>query len=83
MVTRATPVQVRDLKDEPDGLFKKVEQTLPDIVQGAEATSDPHHTESARWFYWIPGPGVRCYSYGEWPALAETGAPQLNHSPNY
>ncbi len=44
-----------------------VVRQLENIVEEAELLSDSGHDETACWFYWVPFPGVRYYSYEEWP----------------
>ena len=63
MVTLELPVKVTDVVSDSDGVRTKIEQDLLDI-QEAEYSVEPNHTETAHWFYRMPFPGVRFYSYG-------------------
>ncbi len=42
---------------------------FPVMVAEAELDADPVDTEVAPLFYWVPGPGVRYYTYEYRPAL--------------
>ncbi len=42
---------------------------IPVKVAEAESDADLNNTEVAPWFYWVPCPGVRYYTYDYRPAL--------------
>lgn len=44
----------------------RVEQELRDIIQQAEHATEIVPTEMPVWYYWMPCPGVRYYSYEPW-----------------
>jgi hypothetical protein len=73
METPATTSPGRGVEGNSSGLFKKAEQRLPDIIQGADRSTEADHTEIVAWFYWIPCPGTRYYSYAERPAPIDRG----------
>lgn len=44
-------------------LVRLDETVLKDVVEAAERGSVPGYAETAHWFYSVPFPGVRYYSY--------------------
>ena len=61
-----TPVVREEVKN-PEAPYRDsesaIEMGLAQIVEQDDLTSAEEEAELAAWFYWVPSPGVRYFSY--------------------
>jgi hypothetical protein len=58
-------------------LVRLDEKVVQDVVEAAERGSDPGHAETGHLFYSVPFPGVRYYSYEDYPQRPVGASPKL------
>ena len=62
----ATPV-VRESVEDPKAFYGDLDpaigEELTQIVEKDDLTSAEEESELAAWFYWVPSPGVRYFTY--------------------
>ena len=60
-----------DVVREAAELDSNVILELTDILEAAERSPSTRSSAEVSWFYWVPAPGVRYYSYHQKPAPVE------------
>lgn len=63
MAALESPAKPNGFENNPEQLSDNLEQDLIEIFQEAECCSKHDETETTRWTYCIPLPGIRYYSY--------------------
>jgi len=58
-------------------LVRLDEKVVQDVVEAAERGSDPGHAETSHWSYSVPCPGVRYYTYEDYPQRPMGASPKL------
>jgi len=58
-------------------LVRLDETVVQDVVEAAERGSAPGYVETADWFYSVPSPGVRYYSYQDYRQGPVGASPKL------
>lgn len=56
-------------------------QELEETIEDAELETGLGRTETTQWFYWVPFPGVRYYSYRASPSPVEDAKSSKQQEP--
>ena len=58
--------RVKDSEPSPGQLDTAISRGLVEIIEEYGLTSAEDEAEMGSWSYWMPSPGVRYFTYGEW-----------------